>query len=87
MNEKKMQVWVTKYWETKGIFTDEVTQHPGETYVYSTGRWRAQYRLGVNAFETELDAWNKVTQEARRKVESLRKKIARIERAWPSAKA
>lgn len=77
----EMKVFVTKYALTKGLFEETVEVGPGDAkYVYSIGRWRAQYILGVTAFRTREQAIENARGMARRKVQSLHKQITKLER-------
>ena len=83
-----MKVYVTKYWESRGIFVVDVEKHNDQEYLYESrpfgdGRtFSLQLRLGADAFPTEADALDRVRKEAKRKVVALRKKIDKITREW-----
>ena len=83
MNEKTLTVFVTKYWSTRGIGPQKVTRSSfSDRYVYSDDRWRTQYIIGSTCFLDEEDARRAATEEARKKVKSLRAKADDLEKKW-----
>lgn len=76
-----MKVFVTKYAMTKGIQEASVTGKTDVvgTYVYSGG-YSQQYRMGYTAFLTREEASMAAEAMRQRKVASLKKSIAKLEK-------
>ena len=79
-----MTIYVTKYALTKGIFIHQA--HLGTAgdgwvegaYVYTSGHWALQCRLGHDAFLTEDEALAAAEKMRARKLASLAKQISKI---------
>jgi len=76
-----MQVWITKYALTQGIFMREVEfSSSNRTYVYTKEQYSQQFRLGTDAFETEEEAKRRAEEMRRRKIASLDKQIRKLQK-------
>jgi hypothetical protein len=83
--KRKMQVWMTKYALTSGIKRTWVEVAEGEgKYVYTVPKGqfdgRIQLKLGSTAFTTWPPALANAEQQRLKKIKSLKKKIAELEK-------
>lgn len=90
MTEQPLKTWyVTKWWETRGILETQGYLYD-DKYVSChtasiTSPWRfGLLRLGNQAFATREKAEADVQKRAQRKIASLRKQLAKLEKEYPS---
>lgn len=80
---KSFDVWVTKYWSTRGIYKKEVHHNEHSTdpkslkYVYTGGY---QLMLGRDAFEVLGDAIAYCNAQRAKKLDSLKKSVKKYEK-------
>ena len=73
-----MRYYTVKYWETRGIQETEASP-PDGAYVYAEPYHR-QFVIGRTAFTLRAEAVEVVRKLAARKIVSLKKKIAAVEK-------
>ena len=75
-----MQVYVTKYALTAGIYVEEVEVPLSDHghYVYTTGQCRQQFRMGRDAFLTYEEAARAARVMRDKKALSLRKQLRKM---------
>jgi hypothetical protein len=88
MTKQPLKTWyVTKWWNTQGIlkvqgyvFSDEYV-----SYRTSNGPWSSRLvHLGTEVFATREEAEADVQKKAQRKIASLRKQLAKLEKEYPN---
>lgn len=81
-NNEIVTVWITKYWESKGIFVEEGVMVDG--YMKPNSFGKSTYDLfSPNQFtHTESEAIEKVRILAKSKIASLQSKIDSITEKW-----
>lgn len=80
-----MKIWVTKYWNTLGIYPEESDDKYGSgqsTYYYvgEVGRVKQQLKRGRDAFEQLPDAVKYCNAQLIKKVERTQKELRRLEK-------
>lgn len=76
-------VWVTKYALTRGVYQQRVEHPEGSSYCYTlrgAGLCRWQFVVDKDCFEGKDRADAMVRVMARKKVESIKKQLAKVER-------
>lgn len=75
-----MTAWITKYALSRtGIYEVEIRSISSDRYVYTTNKSAVSFILNVEAFETEAEARANARQRRDKKIESLRKQIAKLQ--------
>lgn len=79
-----MKVWVTKYWDTQGLYTATVRSSGSDArYVYTVPASHSvpqQLRLGRDAFQRPEDAVVHMREQRTKKIERLKAQIAKLEK-------
>lgn len=80
-----MKVWITKYWNTRGIYQLDVEYKTtgGSQYAYSkpkAGEIRQQFKMKRDAFNNKNDAIVHANIERDKKLRKLRNDLERLER-------
>ncbi len=80
-----MKVWITKYWETQGIYEVEVDEpkDDGKDYVFTKperGTLMQMFKLNRDAFTSKANARSDVLFKRDKRVKSLKAKIVELER-------
>lgn len=75
-----MRYFVTKYAVSSGFIYIKECQSPDGKYAYSVERYRQQFVIGSDAFEHEADAVAAANAARLKKIASLKKQIAKLEK-------
>lgn len=79
-----MKYWVTKYWDTQGLYeANVVAPEEGDKYVYTIptkGSVRQQLKVGRDAFKRPEDAVVHMREQRTKKIERLKAQIAKLEK-------
>jgi hypothetical protein len=74
-----VKYYVTKFAFTTGVTYEELTPSQSDpTWLYNKGNWRS-FKLNKDAFVNEVDAQKEVEIQRKKKVESLKKQITKLE--------
>lgn len=74
-----MKVWITKYALTKGIIETEGKQNSGTSYTITSGEYRNSWFHQTDVALSEEDAKKRAEEMRLKKIESLKKQIAKYE--------
>jgi uncharacterized protein YdaU (DUF1376 family) len=82
-----MKLYITKYWQTKGIIeADKIERQAEETkYVWAKldGRYEDIFSIGNDAFYTEEEAKNHIRLKAKKKIAQIEKTLIKLKNIFP----
>lgn len=82
-----MKVYITKYWQTKGIIeADKIERQAEETkYIWAKldGRYENIFSIGSDAFYTEEEAIAHIRVKVKKKIAQLEKTLIKLKNIFP----
>jgi uncharacterized lipoprotein YehR (DUF1307 family) len=82
-----MKVYITKYWQTKGIIEAETMERQAEDTKYmwarSGERYKNLYTLGRDIFYTEYEAISCIRIKVKKKIAELEKTLIKLKNIFP----
>jgi len=82
-----MKVYITKYWQTKGIIEAEKVEKNNNDVKYILakldGRYENIFSIGNDAFHTEEEAISHIRIKVKKKIAQLEKTLIKLKNIFP----